>query len=1112
MARPRPRPFAVLATAATFAAQLAAQHDTAADPSTQPMYVAPRSDEAQKQIAGFQLPPGWTCTLAAAEPDLCNVVAFAFDGTGTCYVAETFRINDGVPDTRNFMQWKDEDLACLTVADRVRKYDKHVAGKLAHYARHSERVRRLVDRDGDGVYDSATVFADGFAELADGVASGVLPVGGDLWFTNIPKLWRLRDSNGDGVADERTAVHDGYGVHSSLIGHDLHGLIVGPDRRLYFSIGDRGFHIQQGDRTLAYPHEGAVLRCELDGSHLEVVHRGLRNPQELAFDDFGDLFTGDNNSDGGDKARLVQILPGADSGWRIGYQWLSDRGTWNRDRLWEPRHPGQPTWIVPPIANFADGPSGFVYDVGSLPERFRGCFLLCDFRGGASYSGVHALRLLPSGAGHVLASSERLLWNALVTDVDFAPDGSVCVLDWVSGWNKTGKGRIYRLRHGGLQSSAQNHGAPANDAAAWLARDLAKESVDTLRTLLAHPDRRVRQEAQFALVDQAAKDPGVVAMLDTLAADRDQPRARRHAIQALGILGRRDVAAGKSLPKLLDDGDAEVRALTCRVLGDVHVDKGKARLIERLKDGHPRVVREAALAIARYGDEKPAAAADLLEVARQNDDHDAVLRHAVVFALATPGARDALVAGLGDASVAVRRACLLALARLGDGEIGKLLADPDADLRRDAAHVIYEFPVPAAMQALARLCYDDVSDGEAIDWRAINACRMLGQTEHGEALVHTATRRDQPIATRLEALAVLGEWMAPHGQCRVTGNWRPAVHENPHVVAQNYLSALPDLLADGPVAGAAARAAAQLGLKQAGPQLASLLGSTQSPPDARLDALEALAKLDAPELVPALAAIDGKAPTKLRQRAVSLLSKAAPEHAVPLLGSLLQNANVGEKQAALQALGDLRHPAAVAVLQQCFDRLDKGEFGAVLHLDLFEAAAKHDDAALRARLVKREQQDGQSGPLGAWLACREGGDSKAGRAVFHDLEATRCTRCHSLGGTGGNAGPMLDGIGKKLTRDQLLEALITPSARIAEGFGTVTLETKDGDTFVGVVTKEQNGKVTIVSASGESNDVPSADISKRTPMAASAMPPMGGALNRRQIRDLIEFLSKQQKG
>ena len=121
-----------------------------------------------------------------------------------------------------------------------------------------------------------------------------------------------------GVAEQREVMFDGFGVHTSLMGHDMHGLIVGPDRRLYFSIGDRGLHVEHEGKVHDYPHEGAVLRCELDGSKLEVVHRGLRNPQELAFDQWGDLFTGDNNSDGGDKARLVQILPGADSGWRIG--------------------------------------------------------------------------------------------------------------------------------------------------------------------------------------------------------------------------------------------------------------------------------------------------------------------------------------------------------------------------------------------------------------------------------------------------------------------------------------------------------------------------------------------------------------------------------------------------------------------------------------------------------------------------------------------------------------------------------------------------------------------------------------------------------------------------
>ncbi|MCA8974511.1 MAG: HEAT repeat domain-containing protein [Planctomycetes bacterium] len=1101
---PRSRPSAILLLLGSLIVvnPIVAQHETATA-ADDGLKIVGASDEGQRQIASIKLAPGLVCDLVAAEPDVCNIVAFAIDNQGRFYACETFRINDGVYDNRSYMQWKDRDLACLTVADRIAKYEEFIADRIPGLARFPERIRMLVDTDRNGTLDRSTVFATGFNALADGIASGVLPVGADVYFTNIPKLWRLRDNDGDGTADERHVVHDGYGVHTSLLGHDMHGLIVGPDRRLYFSIGDRGLNVEHEGRRHILPHQGAVLRCELDGSDLEIVHRGLRNPQELAFDQWGDLFTGDNNSDGGDEARIVQIVPGADSGWRIGFQWLSDRGAWNREKMWHPRHPGQPAWILPPIANYCNGPSGLAYDPGiGLPDHYRDCFWLCNFRGGRSYSGIHAFRLARAGAGYELESTEDPIWHALATDVDFGPDGSLYFSDWVTGWTKTGKGRIYRVRTAAMQNDMA-----LRNTARLLASDLSTRPQAQLRTLLQHADRRLRQQAQFALVDQGAHE-----LLADIAAHDDSRLARLHAVFGLGVLGRKDHAVLAPVLPLLDDGDADVRAIAARVLGDARLGTATDKLVGLLGDINSRVAREAALALARIG----TAAGDkattaLLAMLRHNDDRDAVLRHAATFALANIGGVERLHAHIGDDSRAVRLGVLLALARRRDPRVADFLTDAEPTVRYEAARAIHQEPIDAAMPALAALAGDDDADTDAIDWRALNANRMLGSVECGERLVHAALLAAHAPGTRIEAIEILGEWQAPHGQDRVFGNWRPCIHPNAERVAMVFAAAIPALLQDPVTAKAAAVAAGRAGLTSCSAALAGLVAATDANADARTAALDALAAMAAPELEAAVQAIGSDAPVRLRKRAVELLSKSAPDRAVPVLATLLDNASLDEKQAAFRALGDLQHESAAHLLRGWMRRLVDDDVPAGARLDLLEAAAKHDDDQLRALIATHDAAVRGQGELGPWQVCLEGGDAKAGRSVFFDNEATRCTRCHTLDGQGGNAGPVLDGIGKLRDRGYLLQALISPSAVIAEGFGSTTVEFHNGNSLSGFITKDQDGAITIVDIDGKPTDVPWPQIKSRTPNGASAMPPMGGTLSRQQIRDLIAFLSQQRK-
>jgi quinoprotein glucose dehydrogenase len=1066
--------------------------------------VLPASDEPARAVKNIRVPQGMKIDLWAAEPMLANPVVFSIDHKGRVYVAETFRLHAGVTDIRSWLRagWLDDDLACRTVDDRLALMKRHLGKRFADYGVHHERIRLLEDTKGTGKADRATVFADGFNRPQDGIAAGVLARGKDVYYACIPDLWLLRDNKGTGKADERRTLSSGYGVHIGYIGHDLHGLVLGPDGKLYFSIGDRGLNVKTKDRHLFYPDTGCVLRCNTDGSDLEVFATGLRNPQELAFDQYGNLFTGDNNSDGGDRARWVYIVEDGDSGWRIGYQFggvQSNRGPWNAEKLWHPQHPSQAAWIVPPVANVADGPAGLTYYPGvGLPPRYNEHFFLADFRGASPPSGIRSFAVKPKGAGFDFVDSHEFVWGLLPTDVDFGMDGSVYISDWVHGWGMPGKGRLWKV------SDPKCSADPVvGEVKKLMAEGYAHRRPADLGKLLAHPDMRVRLEAQRALVE---KGPADVTELTHAAKTSRALLARLHGIWGLGQVGRKTPAVLDALVPLLADGDAEVRAQAAKVLGDGKVAAAGDRLVELLGDAEPRVAFFAAQALGKMGHGKAVAA--LVRMIGRNNDRDPYLRHAGVVALARLGSSKELAELERDASLAVRRAVLLAYRRQGSVRVGQFLDDVDADLVVEAARAINDVPIDAAMPRLAGLI-ERKGASEPLGYRVLNANFRLGKAENARAVARFAARSGEHEALRVEALRELERWSSPPGRDRVMGVWRP-LPARPAGLAADALRASLGGIFTGPgnVRKEAARVAAKLGIKEIGPALFALAGDTKQPALVRVETLRALAALKDSRLDQAVKLALDDAEPRLRAEGRRVLAALRPAEALAALESALDRGTLVEKQQAFDVLGSMKGDRAQELLGGWLDRLLAGKVPAEVRLDLVEAAEKHPAAALKKKLARYEATRPKGEPFGPWRDSLVGGDAEAGRHLFLFKSEVSCLRCHKAGSDGtGEVGPDLTGIGSKQKRDYLLESIVYPSKQIAKGYETVELVLTTGQVRSGILKSEDEREVRLMTAEGTLIRVAKSKIDQRR-SGKSAMPEdLTKHLSRKEMRDLVEFLA-----
>jgi putative membrane-bound dehydrogenase-like protein len=1046
------------------------------------------------------------------------------DEKGRVYVAATTRRKVADLDIREHQIWIPDDVGLSSVEEKREFLKRELApGKLRlprgglkdhnkdgsidwkDLTVHSERIYQLRDTDGDGTADKMTTFAEGFNTEVTGIAAGILYHDGWVYATIAPDLWRLKDTDDDGVADVREVVAHGFGMHIAYAGHDMHGPRLGLDGRIYWSIGDKGLNVTSKEgKQWSYPHEGAVMRVEPDGTGFEVFAHGLRNVQEIAFDDFGNMFGVDNDADmPGEKERFVYITEQSDTGWRCSHQYMKSESRWMREGIWQAVAAGASPWpakspdhalagsatplfITPALANYSNGPAGFAYEPGTaLGPRLHGHFILDQFPSGK----MEAFTITPKGSAFEMSRPRLINAGIMGIGLSFGPDGALYMADWVGGYPLDEKGAIWRV-----DEETKN---PARaETQKLLSAGFKKSATDALQILLAHADQRVRLGAQLELASRKAW-PVFTEVID----DGKAPLlAKLHAIWGLGIGMRHGEIDDSQLQPHLADSDPEVQTQLIKVLGDAPAKASEASrkaITSLIASKNMRVRFHAAIAAGKL---QLAGAEGTLWTMAAQDAGDAWLRHAVVTGLSGALSSDALAKHLSDSTRHIRLAAVHALARQHSPLIQPALADAESIIVDEAARAIHDDTgIPDALPALAALL-DGKATSEVTTRRAINANLRLGKIENAQRLLKAALAGSSDAFT---ALLAFGE---PPRLDLVDGVARSYEPRDGVAIAAVVQPRVADLLAltDPDQKAAGIELMVKLTLRVDAPALRTIIADAKAKPTQRVGALRLMASQHANDAAFAetlTLATAKTSPTELRMESLVQTFTHQKDRAVTEASRVLEQGSLKEKQAALKLLSTTTTKAAETLMDTWLQRLAIGKVEPSLKLDVLEASAAFP--SLTERLTTY-QQSRTTAPRDDLI---EGGDATNGKELVTNHLGANCLACHIVESKeGSQVGPILKTIGAQRTKAELLESLINPVAKIVPGYGLVSITMKDGSNLAGGLFKEDKTTVTLRLADGTEKKLPRGQITMQTP-PVSMMPPMLGIMTPREVRDVVAYLS-----
>jgi quinoprotein glucose dehydrogenase len=309
---------------------------------------------------------------------------------------------------------------------------------------------------------------------------------------------------------------------------------------------------------------------------------------------------------------------------------------------------------------------------------------------------------------------------------------------------------------------------------------------------------------------------------------------------------------------------------------------------------------------------------------------------------------------------------------------------------------------------------------------------------------------------------------------------------------------------------ASAKVTSKLKLTNALPTLFNVVADARSAASVRVAALEALNELKALRLAEAVKLVQTDPDEHVRIQANRLFIRLNPAEAPALLARLLEAGTLRERQDALSALTGLGDKQkADALFVETYDKLLAGKLPPELHLDLVEHTRNRSAEPVKSRFNAWQATKNTNDLLAGWREAFHGGNAQEGKKQFERVELA-CLRCHKLNGEGGIVGPDLTGIGKRQTREYLLESIVHPNSKIAAGFEDVLVVLKNGQSFAGRLKKETDTELVLDSPEDGEIKVKKADL-KRRERSLSAMPDnFLRIMSKWDVRNLVEFLATQQ--